>query len=683
VTDPAPPSFPRALPIVAAIFAGVFAPPEQIAPSAWANQHFVLPDGERKGQTIDLVRTPHLIEPLDAMGPDAPDNELAVMKSAQTAFTTALQISVCHSIDRDPCDMMVVQPTDSALTDFNSQKLGRVLDLSPVMRRKVKPQVARAGKASTTYEKKFSPDCSLFLSLSTSTADLRSKTIKKAWCDEIDEYPADLNDQGDPLDMIEARQTSFLRTGTWKRIYISTPTLKGASSIERKFLAGDQRRWTMVCPHCQDPNLRFEWGERFQFERQYPYKAAYVPPCCGVLIEGWQKFAVYETGRWVATEPGAGKFKSYHFDALSSPFVPWDAIAKKFCDAGNDDVKLKSFWNLTLGLPYELKADVPDHEALMLRREPDLKRGHVPPQGLLLTGFVDVQMRGCWVEIVAHAPNREQWVVDAFYLDGDTSRHTNDVFEGIRTQALDREFPDAFGRMRKVDALGIDSGYRAHVVYAFTRLNQRIHPLSGRDIILATKGMKGWGRPAIGQPSLVDVDMDGRKIKEGCKVWGIGTWSLKASHYSALRLERPADAVSYPDGYRHHGLWLDEVYFRQTTGEKLEDVKVQGQVASRRWVTIGPNHFLDCAVGNMALAEYLGITSTTPEQWARLAVARGLPPEMSELSLFTPRPSSQHDAKDAEAAIERRKAQETNGQRTSPENRLSERTEGWWSRIRR
>ena len=39
---------------------------------------------------------------------------------------------------------------------------------------------------------------------------------------------------------------------------------------------------------------------------------------------------------------------------------------------------------------------------------------------------------------------------------------------------LDRTFPDAFGKGRKVDALGIDSGYRSHTVYTFVRARQRL-----------------------------------------------------------------------------------------------------------------------------------------------------------------------------------------------------------------
>src|SRR4051812_10368531 len=174
-----------ALAVIAGALAEVTRPAPPLMPSAWAGQHFVLPDGERKGELIDLSFTPHLIEPLDALGPDSADNEVAVMKSGQSAFTTLLQTVVGYYIDRDPCDLMVVQPTDSALSDFNSQKMGRAIENSrdrglafkqKTWGVKVRPQTSRAGAASTTYEKKFSGG-SCFLALASSAADLRSKTI--------------------------------------------------------------------------------------------------------------------------------------------------------------------------------------------------------------------------------------------------------------------------------------------------------------------------------------------------------------------------------------------------------------------------------------------------------------------------------------------------------------------------
>src|SRR5581483_11979509 len=238
--------------------------------------------------------------------------------------------------------------------------------------------------------------------------------------------------------------------------------------------------------------------------------------------------------------------------------------------------------------------------------------------------------------IVAFAPNRESWTVDALYLDGDTAAPESDVFDKLRRETLDREFPDAFGRTRRIYALGIDSGFRSHVVYSWVRRSQRLHPETGRDLILACKGLDGWNRPALGQPSLVDIDLDGRKVKQGAKVWGIGTWPLKGSLYSDLhKLGVRSGELIDPDGYCHFGSWLDEIYFRQLTAEHLEDVTVRGRSVGRRWVKNGENHFLDCRVGNIALAEYLGLTAMTAEQWSQLAIGRGMPQEMAERDLFT------------------------------------------------
>ena len=65
-------------------------------------------------------------------------------------------------------------------------------------------------------------------------------------------------------------------------------------------------------------------------------------------------------------------------------------------------------------------------------------------------------------------------MVDAFYCDGSTESpgllsdppDSSNAFSQMLHRTIGREFPDAFGRRRKIDALGIDSGYRSHVVYA-------------------------------------------------------------------------------------------------------------------------------------------------------------------------------------------------------------------------
>jgi phage terminase large subunit GpA-like protein len=71
------------------------------------------------------------------------------MKSAQTGFTTMIIAAIGHSIDRDPCRMMVIQLTDPALSDFNREKLQPAIEGSVPLREKVVPQTWRSAVGST------------------------------------------------------------------------------------------------------------------------------------------------------------------------------------------------------------------------------------------------------------------------------------------------------------------------------------------------------------------------------------------------------------------------------------------------------------------------------------------------------------------------------------------------------
>jgi phage terminase large subunit GpA-like protein len=620
-------------------FAAVFKPAVPIAPSDWAAAHLIVPDGPRAASAWDMSLTPYIREPLDMLGPESPVNEIAAMKSAQGGFTLLLIALLGHTIDRNPCRAMIIQPTDAALSKFNREKLGPAIRASAVLRKKVATQTSRSAEGSTTYSKRFSGG-SLTLAIATSAADLRSDTIKILLRDEIDQYPDDLDGQGDPLEMSDGRQMAFLASADWKKADISTPTIKGASKIERRYLAGDQRRWHVPCPNCEELFV-FEFGPNFRFSMEFPHRAYYVAPCCGGIVEPHQKIGLVRAGRWIARAPRPGAFPSYHFDALSSPFVPWDEVAKAFVAAGDDPEKLKTFRNLWLGLPYEMRGDAPDHVRLLERREDGPPRGHVPARGILLVAAADVQMRGIWCEILAIAPNRESWVVDAFYCDGSTEApgSLNDApgdpeepggnaFTKLLHKTIAREFPDAFGGTRSLDALGIDSGYRSHIVYSTVRNNQRMHPSTGEDKIFAIDGRDGWGKPPMGTPALADISLGGVKIKKGVKIWPVGTWPLKGAFYADLRKDGlKAGAEVDPDGYCHFGGWLDENYFRQLTAEYLAEETYRGR-PKKVWklrASERDNHFLDCRIYNLALAEYLGLSSITPQEWAALAKERGMP----------------------------------------------------------
>jgi phage terminase large subunit GpA-like protein len=101
----------------------------------------------------------------------------------------------------------------------------------------------------------------------------------------------------------------------------------------------------------------------------------------------------------------------------------------------------------------------------------------------------------------------------------------------------------------------------------------------GKAATFALKGEDGWSRPAIGQPSPVDIDFKGKRIRNGAMVWAVGTWPLKGAFYAQLRKEGIAAGQPVnPPGYCHFAWWQDEVYFRQITSEYLASETYRGRV---------------------------------------------------------------------------------------------------------
>lgn len=679
---------PNALRLVTRTLASLIRPPEPLPFEVWIEREVELIDGPYAGSPFSFSGAPALREIAQCLNEDHPANEVTVRKGQQSGVTTLAEAWCLYIASRMPANTLYALPGIDALRTLNSTKLQPLIDAwhQKIGRTVILPQVSRGGIGSTTYEKKFAGG---YLALANANAvmDLSMNTARFGVQDEVSKWQ-EIPGFGDPEELFDGRFTAFRRTRTYKKFRFSTPEIdsgdetgegEGHCRIDRHFRRSDQRYWNVPCPECGQ--LFVHKPDRFIIDLKHPHKSVYQHECGHHISEPERVIAV-RSGHWkptvdVPNHPG------FHYDAFVSLLMSFEAIAEDTIRA-KSELQKKSLANLVYALPYRFKGDAPEWEKLRARVEPHLKRGHVSAKGLLLVAFADVQMRGLWIEVVAFAPNGESWSVDAFYIDGDTARSEGPVFEQLRKETLDRKFPDAFGQTRSIDALGIDTGYRTHVVYDWVRKAQRAHPETGREIILATDGLDGWGRPALGQPKLRDIDLDGQKVKQGVKVWGMGTWPLKATVYSDLRVTLPEGATpaTAPDSYCHFGSWNDDVYFKQLTAERLADIKVKGIVRGSRWEKTRENHYLDCRVGCRALAEYLGLGSMTPDQWAQLALRRGLPPELSEPTLFTPRASAAVvDGRDAQATIDRRKAAEKAATTNAPSRAAwRERTQGWWNR---
>jgi phage terminase large subunit GpA-like protein len=627
-------NFPKALPLIAGIFAAMLAPGEPVVPSAWGAKNLTVVDGPRAGGKWDPTLSPYVAPIVDILGPEGPENFVVVRKSSQTGLSEGAILLTGSYVDRAPCRIGYAVQTTEALAEFNKEKLAPTIAQSPALAKKVRPQTSRSANGSTERTKRF-PGGSLSLINGNSAADLKSRTLKVGIADEVDSWPDDIGDDGDPLDLFKARFISFHASGDWRLLVLSTPQVLGTSRIDGLFKAGDQRFWHVPCPACDEKIvLNFK---HLKFERKPPYAAHYVAQCCGHPIEHHEKSNLVRAGEFIATNP-EGLYPSFHVDALISQVTTWDKIAETWWAAQGNEKKLRVFYNTWLGLPFEIRGDAPDHIRLFERRG-GYEPGHIPAGGLLLTCGVDVQHSGIWVEVVAYGQDAQSWTIHHEFFEGDTTDPERGAFAKLAA-FYEMKFPDAYGRLCAIDAIAVDAGDGG-------RFNQVLAWCRGRPRTFAIKGRPGWQVPAVGTPTTVDITLAGRKIARGAAVWPVGTWSLKATWYADLRKIGGLEGQeAFPAGYCHFHSQTDERYFRQMTSEYLGTATIKGRT-SRVWKETGPNHLLDCRIYARAMAEYLGLSRMTPEEWAIIVRDRGAPEP--EPDLFAPDPLKAQSARVAAA----------------------------------
>jgi phage terminase large subunit GpA-like protein len=80
---------------------------------------------------------------------------------------------------------------------------------------------------------------------------------------------------------------------------------------------------------------------------------------------------------------------------------------------------------------------------------------------------------------------------------------------------------------------------------------------------------------------------------------------------------------------------IEEHYFLQLTNEHLALERFKGRTR-RVWKERGANHFLDCRIYNLALADYLGLSRMTSDEWAQLPKLRGTPEALQQPDLLAP-----------------------------------------------
>lgn len=595
-------------------------PTKKVPFPLWLPQNIVLVDGEQKGRMWSAQDAPYLVEPAECLDLSHPCNMVTIEKSQQTGASILAMAWALYIADQAPDNILYGIPGKDLLRDLNSLKLQPLIDewQRETNKQVIAPTISRSGEGSKTFEKKFAGG-SLLLANANTKNDVSGNTSRYGVKDELSKWEM-MPDGSDPETLFMGRFTAFRGRKLYKILEISTPEIDSGDDtrsdpthcrINRSFHAGDQRYWHIKCPECDYEQVQGDHGLLIDYD--HPHKSAYLCENCGHHISELERKAAVRQGRYIANHPDdPSRHPSFHIDAFISLMLSYESISEDRIKAESGGEKgQKDYHNLNLGLPYLMKGDAPDYKRLMERRE-DYQRRIIPEAGLILVAGADVQHNGLYVEVVAFAQDRQSWCVDAQFFEGKTDDHKSGAWL-LLDEFYTREFKDVYGNPRRLFGLAVDGGDGG-------RTNQVLEWTKRRPKCFAIKGRGGFHIPAMSPPAKTDIRKTGKRKRHGsAMLWPVGTWDLRREFYANLhRLGAASGEAVDPSGYCHFGNWLGEEYFKQITALYWVDTIKKGK-RIQEWANLRKDdHFFDCRVYAMALAEHFGLSEMTPNQWQEL-----------------------------------------------------------------
>lgn len=518
---------------VAAAWSDAWTLPPRMSVSEWADAHRRIAKGA--GAEPGAWRTdrhPPLREIMDCLSDDSPVTVVDFMKSGQIGATEIGINWAGYVIDRGLDSMIVAQPVKDLARSWSVSKFDLGVLEMPSLQAKI--------HGDNTLEKQF-PGGTLWVIWTNSSKQLRQRTARYIFADEVDEYPRNLNGQGPADQQLAARAMSY---GDRAKIYRAcTPTIAGGSAIQAGFEDGDQRHYHVHCPHCGGEQV-------LEIERLQP-DGTFACAVNGCVIEEHHKTAMFRerghggTAYWQPHNPLPDPTRrSYHLWAAYAPDglgPSWAKIAADLAEAKRDPSKMAGFTNLTLGLPFQGERDARDAAEVATLAEPGVHRGVVPQGGLLLTAGVDFQHDRAEVQVIATGRGQRRWVVDYAVIDLDPT--VLDTYA-----ALDEYLRGTWKTCRGIDmpitAAALDGGNWTETVAQFvkqhvgwsgqSRMLQTRQGFIKQSLYLVRGRAEVKSERAVYRPSKTEVSEREKTIARSVGVWGVGGSVLKHMVYGWL-----------------------------------------------------------------------------------------------------------------------------------------------------
>lgn len=549
-------------------------------------------------------RLPYAYKVMEALSVTDPCREVIVMKGAQLGFTEIGNCWLGYIMDWVPGPVLCVQPDLITAKRFSIQRIDTLISSSPALKNKVDEKKSR-DSGNTIFSKSF-PGGMMVIGGSNSAAGLRSMPIRYLFLDEIDGYTKDVENEGSPIKLAEARTATFENK---KKIYkISTPVLEGQSEIVNQFNKSSKERYYVPCPHCETRQLLVWESMRYDPDKIRDTVHYECQECRGKIYE-YHKTQMLEAGEWIADNPEETYIRGFHINSLYSPvgFKSWASCAIEYEEARGDDKKMKSFTNTTLGLPFKDAGETPDYQRLYERRE-DYRAGWLPLGATILTAGIDVQKDRLECAVVAYSARREKWLIEYKICQGDIEQ--SPVWDEMHAY-LEQDWPvEGSDITVKISAFAIDSGFANLHVSQFAKrfYRNRCFMIKGSTSIATF----------IGNPRQGEVKVSGKKVKTGLRIWNVNVDMAKDELFRQLLLPMSDDGKPQLPGFFHFHRDLSKEWFQGLCSEELRQHMVKGFPVFHYEKIFKRNEPLDCVNYCRAAFAIIGGDRYKESKWKQL-----------------------------------------------------------------
>lgn len=642
-------------PVIDEIFNAALFQLSDILPSEWAEKYRVMTSevSNQQGQ-FSFRNAPYALKIINTFSQSHPARVIVVMKGAQIGFSTSfIENAIGYIIAESPGNILFLVGHDD-LVEKAMAKVDNMLSSTGLRDSGVIRSNANRAKNNKSGDKDRSKEFaggSLTLG-PTNHKSLRQASYKYGFIDDFEAMKSSSKESGDTVALIKQRFASFATT--YKLSFISTPEVLDTSNIKPEYDKGDQQKYHIPCPCCNEL-IVLEWET--ECEKEGVEKAGitwqlnehgqliedsvgYVCQKCGGFFDESHKsdFLVpVEMGGkadWIATNPNPidPDYISFHISALYAPpyMFGWKHYVKQFIEANpiggeRDEKKHQTFMNLVLGLPYsiqtkstdarKLQANIRNYSINTIPEKLSIEHGN----GDIILVTIGADMNGLEddaridYEIVAWSSNGSRYSIDqgsiGTFIPGEGSLPINQrsdrkkwtyrfglensvwpVLDEIATQKFKK---DSNGREINIQSGCLDTGYFT-TDYAYPYIVGSAFPWYG------VKGDKaqelGIAENADYRPFMLSKERNDLWILNVNLYKDRLATDMGKSWSELIGAKQPAGMLNFP--MPESGKYLYTSYFEHFEAEhKIAD---KGRFVWKKKSPKHQNHFWDCHIYNMA-----------------------------------------------------------------------------------